>query len=216
MRRFALLALAVATNGAAANPDAVRESGDVISIAMPVATLGIELWRGERTGALQFTESFLVTVTATEVLKRTTHVQRPDGSNDQSFPSGHAARAFSSATYVHRRYGFGQAWPLYLLATYVGYTRVESDRHRWADVAGAAVVAAVSSWWLVDPRDSVTPTLNTDIGYTRVASDRHRWADVASHTASTALSSWLADRNQSVTVRLERHGLWVGWSTALP
>jgi membrane-associated phospholipid phosphatase len=87
----------------------------------------------------------------TEVLKRTTHVERPDGSNDMSFPSGHAAQAFSSATYVHRRYGFSDAWPLYVMATYVGYTRVQSNRHSWVDVAGAAGIAALSSWWLVEP-----------------------------------------------------------------
>lgn len=216
MRRFAVLVLAVATSGAVASSDAVRESGDVISVAMPVATLGVELWRGERAGALQFTESFLVTVAATEVLKRTTHVERPDGSNDESFPSGHASRAFASATYVHRRYGWQYAWPLYGLATYVGYTRVASDRHRWADVAGSAVVAALSSWWLVDPRQSATAGLDAAIGYARAASDRHRWGDVASSTASAALSGWLVDPRQSVIVRLERHGVRVGWSTALP
>jgi membrane-associated phospholipid phosphatase len=211
-----MLVLAVATSGAVANSDAVREAGDVISVAMPVATLGVELWRGERVGARQFTESFVVTLAATEVLKRTTHVERPDGSSDESFPSGHASRAFASATYVHRRYGMQYAWPLYGLATYVGYTRVVAERHRWGDVAGSAAVAALSSWWLVDPRKSATPNFDTDIGYTRVASDHHRWVDVASYTASAALSGWLVDRRQSVIVRLERHGVWVGWSTALP
>ncbi|HEU5296015.1 MAG TPA: phosphatase PAP2 family protein [Burkholderiaceae bacterium] len=151
--------LAACTGGAIADSDAERQAGDVLATAMPLGTLGVELWRGETTGAKQFALSFVVTVSATEVLKRTTHVERPDGTNDQSFPSGHAARAFSSATYVHRRYGFGDAWPLYALATYVGYTRVVSDRHRWADVAGAAGVAALSSWWLVDPKQSVTVVL---------------------------------------------------------
>jgi hypothetical protein len=37
----------------------------------------------------------------------------------------------------------------------VGYTRVGADRHRWADIAGSAGVAALSSWWLVEPRDAV-------------------------------------------------------------
>jgi len=139
-----------------AGTDGERQAGDVLSVAMPVATLGVELWRGEWTGARQFGESFLVTVAATEVLKRTTHVERPDHTNDQSFPSGHAARAFAAATYVHRRYGFEDAWPLYVMATYVGHTRVQSGRHRWADVAGAAGVSALSSWWLVDPKQSAT------------------------------------------------------------
>ena len=135
-----------------AGNDAERRAGDVLSYALPVATLGTELWRGDRQGAWQFAESFVVTVTATELLQRTTGVERPDHSNDRSFPSGHAARAFAAATYVHRRHGLESAWPLYALATYVGYTRVQSGRHRWADVAGAAGVAAASSWWLVRPK----------------------------------------------------------------
>ena len=159
---IALLSAAALTAGsgiARADSDAQRQAGDALATAMPLATLGVELWREEYTGAKQFAASFVVTVAATEVLKRTTHIERPDGSNDESFPSGHAARAFASATYVHRRYGFGDAWPLYLMATYVGYTRVASDRHRWSDVAGAAGVAALSSWWLVDPKQGVGVSL---------------------------------------------------------
>jgi membrane-associated phospholipid phosphatase len=150
------VALAISLPGASrASAEAEEQAGDAIATALPVATLGVELWRQEWTGARQFAASFVVTVAATELLKHITHVERPDGSDDLSFPSGHAARAFPSATYVHRRYGFEYAWPLYVLATYVGYTRVGADRHRWADIAGSAGVAALSSWWLVEPRDAV-------------------------------------------------------------
>ena len=145
-----------------AGNDAERRAGDVLSYALPVATLGTELWRGDRQGAWQFAESFVVTVTATELLQRTTGVERPDHSNDRSFPSGHAARAFAAATYVHRRHGLESAWPLYALATYVGYTRVQANRHRWADIAGAAGVAALSSGWLVDRRGE-RATLAVDV-----------------------------------------------------
>ena len=136
--------------GVSAGDDAVTRSGDVLSYALPAATLGIELARGDRVGARQFVASFAVTMAVTEVLKRTTRVERPDRSNDQSFPSGHASRAFATATYVHRRHGFADAAALYGLATYVGYTRVQADRHHWSDVAGSAVVAAGSSALLVE------------------------------------------------------------------
>jgi membrane-associated phospholipid phosphatase len=147
----ALLALPLS---ALAGADSEREAGDVLSVALPVATLGVELWRGDTPGAWQFARSFTVTMLSTEVLKRSTHVERPDQTNGESFPSGHAARAFAAATYVHRRHGIDDAWPMYLLATYVGYTRVQAERHRWIDVAGAAGIAAASSWWLVDPKQA--------------------------------------------------------------
>lgn len=154
MHRIAhsLLLGAAATAATAALADAQREAGDVLRFAMPAATFGVELVRGDTRGARQYAGALTAALTAGELLKRTTGVERPDRSNDQSFPSGHAVWAFSSATYVHRRHGFGHAWPLYLLATYTGYTRVQADRHRWADVAGGAAVAAAASWWLVEPR----------------------------------------------------------------
>jgi membrane-associated phospholipid phosphatase len=153
MRPARCLALALALPVcASADVDAERRAGDVLSFALPVATLGVELARGDRAGARQFAGSFVVTLAATEALKRLTGIERPDGSNTLSFPSGHASRAFAAATYVHRRHGFAEARALYGLATYVGYTRVVAERHRWADVAGSAVVAATSSWWIVEPK----------------------------------------------------------------
>lgn len=132
--------------------DTEREMGDVLSHALPAAVLGFEFYRGDKEGALQFTTSFAATTLATEVLKRTTKVERPDRTNDLSFPSGHAARAFSAASYIHRRHGWEYALPAYALATYVGHTRVQAKRHRWGDVAGAAAVSTLATWWLVEPK----------------------------------------------------------------
>lgn len=140
-----------------------RRIGDVLATAMPLATLGTELVRGDREGAWQYTLTFAASSAGTELLKRTIHVERPDGSNDQSFPSGHAAGAFSAAAYVRRRHGWGVAWPMYVAAAYVGHTRVAAHRHRWSDVAGAALLSEAAAWWLVEPspdaRIVVTPAL---------------------------------------------------------
>ena len=93
-----------------------RTVGDVLSLAIPVATVGTELFRGDREGALQYALTFATATGGTEVLKRVTRVERPDGSNSESFPSGHAARAFSAAVYVRARHGLESAAPLYLAA----------------------------------------------------------------------------------------------------
>ena len=149
--RAAAIALAASLAAASAHADAQRRAGDVLRYALPLGTLGVELWRGEREGAWQYSKALVVTLAATEALQRTTHVERPDHSNDHGFPSGHASSAFSSATYVHRRYGLDHAWPLYAAAVYVGYTRVHADRHSWGAVAGSAAVSAAATWWLVKP-----------------------------------------------------------------
>jgi hypothetical protein len=142
--------LAFAATSAVAN-DEHRRAGDVLRFAMPVGVVAYELWSGDNEGLSQFGKSWIVTLGATEVLKRVTHVQRPDRSDDLSFPSGHASHAFAAATYMHRRHGIDQAWPWYVGATYVGWTRVQANRHRWVDIAGSAALAGALSWWLVSP-----------------------------------------------------------------
>lgn len=144
------LGLLVLAGTAAA--DSGRRAGDVLSLALPLATLGTEWWRGDTEGMRQYAWTFGLTTGSAELLKRSTKVTRPDGSNDLSFPSGHAARAFSAAAYVRQRHGLMPSVPLYAAALYVGHTRVDARRHRWADVLGAAALAEVSAHWLVTPK----------------------------------------------------------------
>lgn len=153
IRSTALLALTL-TAGASIGDE--RKLGDQLSWALPAGTAAVELWRGDTQGAWQLAQTFALTTGVTELLKRTTGVTRPDGSNDLSFPSGHAARAFSAAAYVQQRHGLAAAWPLWLGATYVGHTRVQARRHRWGDVAAAGAIAYGVARWRVDalPRDS--------------------------------------------------------------
>ncbi len=154
--------LACAATSALASDDQ-RRIGDLLRFAMPAAVATQELWRDDHEGLGQFGRSWILTLGATEVLKRWTRIERPDRSDDMSFPSGHASQAFAAATYMHRRYGFGEAWPWYGAATYVGWTRVRAGRHRWVDVAGSAALAGASSRWLVSPAGaegvSVVPVL---------------------------------------------------------
>ncbi len=143
-----------------ANTHPHRRIGDVLSFALPAGVAAAAWWydrqsppSAEERGELsQFALSLTATLAATEVLKRSVRSERPDGSDNLSFPSGHAARAFSAATFVHRRSGFETALPLYAAATYVGWTRVDANRHRWVDVAGSLAVSATMSWWLATPR----------------------------------------------------------------
>ena len=43
-------------------------------------------------------------------LKQTTNIERPDGSNRHSFPSGHTATAFMTATMLNKEYGHKSPW----------------------------------------------------------------------------------------------------------
>jgi hypothetical protein len=74
--------------------------------------------------------------------------QRPDG-GAYSFPSGHAATTFATATVLWNRLGWKVGLPAYLFAGYVATSRVPDQRHYASDVAfgsgiGLAVGQAVS------------------------------------------------------------------------
>lgn len=85
-------------------------------------------------------------------LKLTISETRPDGSDDKSFPSGHAARAFAGAELVRSEYGWKWGIGAYAVATGVGVLRVTGDHHYVHDVlAGAAVgvLSARMAYWLL-------------------------------------------------------------------
>ncbi|MBQ9362198.1 MAG: phosphatase PAP2 family protein [Bacteroidaceae bacterium] len=76
--------------------------------------------------------------------KYTIKEQRPDGSSRNSFPSGHTATAFASATILHKEYGLTRSlWYSvagYAIATGTGVMRVMNNRHWASDIlAGAGI-----------------------------------------------------------------------------
>jgi len=158
IRRLAavwLLATGLASPAPAGAGDAVEISGDVLRAAIPLAAFGIAWYRDDRQGLEQFLWASGATVGATLVLKEVVEKDRPDGSDDDAFPSGHAATAFLGAAVLQRRYGWGTAWPAWLLAAWTGWTRVDADEHDWADVAGGAAVGVASAWIFVEPTENL-------------------------------------------------------------
>ncbi len=131
------------------NPS-VTKSGDILNIALPVLTYGGIFYADDLAGAKQYTQGLALTLASTEILKSAVGELRPDGSNRKSFPSGHAASAFSASAFVRQRYGIAYAAPLYFLATYTGYTRVQAKKHYWHDIAGSLAVAELSSALFTD------------------------------------------------------------------
>ena len=81
---------------------------------------------------------------ATGGLKYTVRRERPDGSSRTSFPSGHAARAFMTATMLHKEYGETVSPWLsvagYGAAAATGLLRVKENNHWMSDIlAGAGI-----------------------------------------------------------------------------
>ena len=80
-----------------------------------------------------------------QALKVTVRRDRPDHSNNMSFPSGHSASAFATATVLQRYYGWKVGAPAYALGGYVALARMSWNRHHASDVvmgAGFGIAAA--------------------------------------------------------------------------
>ena len=151
---LATVILVTALGAPAALADNVETSGDVLRVAIPAAAYGIAWHRDDDTGRKQFLESFVATVASAYALKKVVDKERPNG-KDEAFPSGHAATSFAGAAFLHRRYGFRDAWPAYLLSAYVGWTRIHADEHDTVDVLGGAALAVGWTWLLVDERGQI-------------------------------------------------------------
>lgn len=83
----------------------------------------------------------ITTTTVTvEFLKLATQRERPDGSNDQSFPSGHSGASFAAATVLDREYGGAVGWIAYSAAAFVAASRVVGNHHYFSDVVSGAVI----------------------------------------------------------------------------
>lgn len=72
--------------------------------------------------------------------KFATHRLRPDGSNNFSLPSGHAAAAFATATVVQRHFGWKLGVPAYAFGAYVGASRMAANKHHLSDVVLGATI----------------------------------------------------------------------------
>jgi membrane-associated phospholipid phosphatase len=84
-----------------------------------------------------------------QVLKVSVRRERPDGSNNMSFPSGHAAATFAVASVLERHLGYRLALPTILIATYVGTSRLHDNVHFLSDVLFGAAVGTASGWTVV-------------------------------------------------------------------
>ncbi|WP_318342879.1 phosphatase PAP2 family protein [Flagellimonas baculiformis] len=118
-----------------------KTAGDVLLVTMPALAMGSTFIRQDgQKGTYQFSKALAGTLAVTYGLKLAINKERPNGENNNSFPSGHTSVTFASAAFVQKRYGWEYGILAYLLAGYVGYTRIEANKHDAVDVlAGAAI-----------------------------------------------------------------------------
>ncbi len=132
---------------AADNSD-LELAGDIVAVAIPALAYGSTYYMNDKAGRQQFYKSFATNLAATQVLKSTISKERPNGEDDDSFPSRHVSVAFQGASFIHKRYGLRSSIPAYVGAGFVAYTRLEADEHDATDVLAGAALGIASSMYL--------------------------------------------------------------------
>ena len=77
-------------------------------------------------------------------LKYAVDAERPNGKTG-SFPSAHTSVTFTGAEFIRKQYGWAWGAPAYAAASYVGWSRVQTQHHWWRDVAAGAAIGLLSN-----------------------------------------------------------------------
>lgn len=113
-----------------------------------------------------------LTVGTVQLLKSTFDRPRPDGSDNHSFPSGHSAMAFMSATLLHREYGMTRS-PWYTVGGYstalvTSVARELHNKHWLSDVmvgAGIGILAGEIAYQITDRLFKKKGILRPDLSF---------------------------------------------------
>ena len=118
-----------------------ESAGTDVAIALPLIAGGITLAKDDWKGSFQLGVDTVATVGLAYGLKHVIHEQRPDKSDFHSMPSDTSALAFAPAQFLWDRYGWQYGLPAYAAATFVAWSRVDSQKHHWYDVTASAALA---------------------------------------------------------------------------
>ncbi|MCO4794005.1 MAG: phosphatase PAP2 family protein [Bacteriovoracaceae bacterium] len=98
----------------------------------------------DRSNGLAHLEGLLGTNLMITAMKKSIHRTRPNGENEDSFPSGHTSTAFASSGSLSYAYGWKAAIPAYALTTLTLVSRLEDNKHWLSDLV---VATSVGIFW---------------------------------------------------------------------
>lgn len=150
-RAWLALLPALACASAQAEKSTVESVGDGVLVALPLSAWAMTYHFDDSDGREAMNRAFLTNLGITFALKYSVDKERPDGSDNQSFPSGHTSVTFQSAAFIQRRYGWRYGLPAYAAAAYTGWSRIDADKHYASDVIAGAAIGVLSSLYFTTP-----------------------------------------------------------------
>jgi hypothetical protein len=119
-----------------------------IAVVYGLNLAGIKGKHDFKNRSLLLLKSEAIMVALTFSFKSLTNVRRPDHTDVESFPSGHTAQAFATATFMAKEYKDQSVWyavGAYGMATTVGAMRILNNRHWVSDVFAGAGIGILST-----------------------------------------------------------------------
>lgn len=116
--------------------------------------LGIEGKHNFKDRTIVLATAYLLMGSSVNILKKATHISRPDDSSTNSFPSGHTATAFMGAEFLYQEYKEVSVWygiTGYVVATGTGLFRLHNERHWFTDItagAGIGILSTKIAYWI--------------------------------------------------------------------
>jgi membrane-associated phospholipid phosphatase len=113
-----------------------------------VALAGVQSRNDRVNLGLVILKSELIMLSSVYLVKAISHEERPDGSDNLSFPSGHTSQAFLAASIVHTEFRDKSQWygiGAYTVATGVGVLRMVNTKHWQSDVVAGAGFGILSA-----------------------------------------------------------------------
>ncbi|TBX70197.1 phosphatase PAP2 family protein [Flavobacterium silvisoli] len=154
MKKITFLFLFICqTNHLDAQNRDITSAGDILQFAIPATALTSALiYNDDGTKpALQLTLTYFTGCAIQQSLKRIVLKPRPDCSDNYSFPSGHTTSAFAGAAFIQRRHGWQYGIPSYVLASFVGYSRIQAKKHDGWDVLAGATIGTGTAYIFTKP-----------------------------------------------------------------
>ena len=122
--------------------------------AFALSAVGIKSKNTFKDKAIILSTSYILMGLSVNILKRTSSSERPDGTTNNSFPSGHTATAFMGAELLYQEYKDQSIWygiSGYVIAAGTGAFRIYNNRHWFSDVvagAGIGILSTKAAYWL--------------------------------------------------------------------
>ena len=130
----------------------IETAGTGLSIALPIVAAGIAWEKNDvRLGWAQLAAETVLTVGTAYVLKNVIHEERPNGADNQSFPSDTTALAASGSSFLWGRYGWEYGLPATAVTGIVAYSRIQARDHHWYDTVASVGISAAYGYVVTTP-----------------------------------------------------------------